>query len=92
MGVSIAASRHCETLDLRDLPAPAPLVRALEAADALLPGDMLELLTPMLPLPLIEALGERGLRTTARRLPDGSAQVFVQCVAEPAARDGQDQH
>lgn len=43
-------------LDLRDLPAPEPLQRALAAVDALQPGQALEVLTPLLPLPLLEAL------------------------------------
>lgn len=48
-------------LDLRDLPAPEPFVQALAAADALQPGQALEVLTPLLPSPLLEALVARGL-------------------------------
>ena len=37
-------------LDVRALPAPEPLVRALSAADALSPGGELTVLTTMLPV------------------------------------------
>ncbi|HSR64967.1 MAG TPA: DUF2249 domain-containing protein [Xanthomonadaceae bacterium] len=67
-------------LDLRALPAPEPLVRALAAADALAPGARLEVLTPMLPLPLLQQLLARGLRANAELLADGSARV---CVRRP---------
>jgi hypothetical protein len=82
-----------DTLDLRGLPAPEPLVRALNAADALPPGAALELFTPMLPMPLIDALSGRGLRVTAQQLPDGSARVLVQCMQAPACGGhGEDPH
>lgn len=64
-------------LDLRALPAPEPLVRALAAADALAPGASLDVLTPMLPVPLLQQLMERGLRANAELLADGSARVRV---------------
>lgn len=65
------------SLDLRSLLAPAPFERALAAADALGRGEGVELLTPRMPFPLIELLGERGLQVSAERLPDGSARVSV---------------
>lgn len=49
-------------LDLRDLPAPEPLLQALAAADELAPGALLRVRTPLLPWPLLQALVERGLR------------------------------
>jgi hypothetical protein len=54
-------------LDLRDLPAPEPLVRALLAVDALSPGGALRVLTPMFPQPLLDLLRSRrvGFSTTA---------------------------
>ena len=48
------------TLDVRGLPPPQPLVRALEGAEALGPGQCLELVhdrRPMLLYPHLEALG-----------------------------------
>lgn len=86
-----AAPAH-HSLDLRGLSAPEPMIRALEAADALAPGATLEVFTPMLPLPLLEALAERGLRVRAERLHDGSARVIVQCGAMPAGADDEAPH
>ena len=64
-------------LDLRDLPAPEPLERALAAADALAPGAELVVLTPLLPLPLLQLLDARGFRTRADWLADGTARVVI---------------
>ncbi|HET6434750.1 MAG TPA: DUF2249 domain-containing protein [Xanthomonadaceae bacterium] len=72
-----AANADGPVLDLRGLAAPEPLLRALEAADTLAPGESLELLTPLLPTPLLQALGERGFIARARVLADGSARVRV---------------
>ena len=72
-----AANAGDRVLDLRGFAAPEPLLRALEAADTLAPGESLELLTPMLPAPLLQALGERGFIARARVLADGSARVRV---------------
>lgn len=54
-------------LDLRDLAAPEPLVRALLAVEALAPGGALRVLTPMYPPPLLDVLRSRrvGFSTTA---------------------------
>lgn len=59
-----------KTLDLRALPAPEPLVRALAAADVLQPGRT-EVLTPLLPTPLLDALDARGLRWRSEPCADG---------------------
>jgi len=67
-----------DALDLRDLPAPEPLLRALEAVDALLPGQRLDLLTPMLPRPLLAELDARGLRWSASGCADGGARIRVE--------------
>ena len=72
-----AANAGGRLLDLRGFAAPEPLLRALEAADTLASGESLELLTPMLPTPLLQALGERGFIARARLLADGSACVYV---------------
>lgn len=64
-------------LDLRGLTAPAPLAEALRAADALGDGGRLELLTPQMPYPLIQLLGERGFAVAAARRADGSAHLVV---------------
>lgn len=67
-------------LDLRALPAPEPLVRALAAADVLASGEELTVLTPMLPVPLLQQLLAHGMRANAELLADGSARV---CVRRP---------
>lgn len=72
-------------LDLRGQPAPEPLLQALAAADALVPGEAIAVLTPMLPTPLLDALVARGLRWQAESATDGGVRVVIQ---RPAA-DGQ---
>lgn len=64
-------------LDLRRLVAPEPLERALAAAERLEPGACIEVLTPMMPFPLIELLGDKGLDVVAERLPDGAARIAI---------------
>lgn len=64
-------------LDLRALPMPEPMDRALAAADALSPGGALSVLTPFMPLPLLEVLAERGLHADAELLPDHGARVWI---------------
>lgn len=66
-----------QALDLRAMPAPEPLVRALAAAERLSPGDELVVLTPMLPMPLLEQLLARGLRANVELRDDGSARVWI---------------
>lgn len=73
-------------IDLRDLPAPEPLRRALRAADALLPGAAVCVLTPVVPLPLLDALVQRGLHYRVRGLADGGAQVHIERREDDAAR------
>lgn len=69
-------------LDLRALPAPEPLLQALAAADALQPGQAVEVLTPLLPLPLLEALDARGLRWRSEPCTDHGNWV---AILRPAA-------
>ena len=64
-------------IDLRDLPAPEPMLQALAAADALQPGQMVEVLTPLLPAPLLEALDARGLHWRAEPCADRGAWVAI---------------
>lgn len=66
-------------LDLRHLPAPEPMQRALDATEALLPGQSLSVLTPMVPTPLLEMLAARGLLTTVSPLAGGAARVLIHC-------------
>jgi hypothetical protein len=64
-------------LDLRDLSAPEPLLRALAAADALQPGQAVEVLTPVLPAPLLEALDARGLQWRSEPCMDRGMWVAI---------------
>lgn len=64
-------------LDFRHLLAPAPMERALQAADALQPGQQVDILTPFLPQPLFALLDMRGLQWQAETLADGSARVRI---------------
>lgn len=64
-------------LDLRGLPPPEPMLRALAAADALLSGQAVQVLTPLLPMPLLDALASRGLQASASVLPTGGARVLI---------------
>lgn len=73
-----------DTLDLRQLPAPEPLVRALAAVEALAAGAVLRLLTPMRPLPLLEALRERRLGYSVTDHEDGGCAVTVWTEDGPA--------
>lgn len=64
-------------LDLRDLPAPEPLVRALAAIDALPPGGVLRVLTPMQPQPLLDLLRSRRIGYSTMPCEDGGCAVTV---------------
>lgn len=66
-----------EVLDLRHLAAPEPMVRALEAIDALPPGCGLVVLTPLMPVPLLERLGAMGHDVHAELMSDGTARLHV---------------
>lgn len=77
---TVAVSRALEPvleLDLRALPMPEPLERALAAADALAPGELLSVLTPWMPVPLLQALAERGMQTGVESLPNHEARVWI---------------
>lgn len=65
-------------LDLRHLSAPEPMLRALDAADALAPGEWLTVVTPMLPRPLLMELAQRGFEADpGEPRPDGSVRVQI---------------
>ena len=75
---SNAAAALVECLDLRHLPAPEPLRRALAAIEVLQPGASLVVLTPLLPQPLLQLLElQGGLDARAELLDDGSARVVI---------------
>jgi TusA-related sulfurtransferase len=74
-------------LDLRGLPAPAPMIQALDAAGALEAGESLDVITPLMPYPLLQALAEQGFEVAAEhRGGDGGARVTVRRPAHDAAR------
>ena len=52
-------------------------MQALAAADALQPGQALEVLTPLLPLPLLEALEARGLHWRSQPCADRGTWVAI---------------
>lgn len=68
-------------LDLRSLPAPEPLIQALAAVDTLQPGQALEVLTPLLPGPLLTVLDARGLRWRSEACVEGGVWVGILCPA-----------
>ena len=74
---STSAATAPAVLDLRWLPAPEPMLRALAAADALLPGECVCVLTPLLPIPLLDALSARHLRHLAEPEPSGGVRVLI---------------
>jgi hypothetical protein len=76
--MTIPPAAGAPELDLRDLVAPEPFLRALCVADALAPGEAVCVLTPLLPYPLFAALAERGLRFHAEDLPAGGARVRIE--------------
>lgn len=71
-------------LDLRDLPAPEPLVRALLAVEALAPGGALRVLTPMFPQPLLDVLRSRGVGYSTMAWDGGGCAITVWSEDGPA--------
>ena len=63
-------------LDLRRLPAPEPLLRALAASESLPAGVSLVLLTPWLPV-LVQLLEAQGLEAAVEMLQDETARIRV---------------
>lgn len=65
-------------LDLRHLPPPLPMQHALDAADALAPGELLTIVAPMLPRPLLMELAQRGFDAEpGEPQSDGSVRVQI---------------
>lgn len=65
-------------IDLRHLSAPAPMLRALEAADMLAPGESVAVLAPMLPRPLLLELAQLGYAAEPGAVQaDGSVRVVI---------------
>jgi len=63
--------------DLRQLPCPEPMRRALDVAGALAAGQAVQVLAPQKPLPLLDVLQARGLQTCVSVLPDGGVRVLI---------------
>lgn len=80
---SSAPGLEASLLDLRDLEAPLPLERILEASAGLAPGGELLARTPCFPRPLFRFLDERGMDWEAVEEPDGTALVYLR---RPASR------
>lgn len=72
-----SADAQAATLDLRGLVAPEPMQRAIAAAEALRPGQSIDVLTPLIPMPLLAALAERGWQAQVVSLPEGGARVTI---------------
>lgn len=69
--------RKTRTLDLRAMFARGdePFGKIMEAVAALAPGDVLVLITPFLPSPLIEKLHSEGFQAQPERRADGAWQT-----------------
>ncbi len=65
------------TVDGRDLPAPEPLERVLEALAGLRGDDRVRLLIHREPLPLYEVLRAGGYRWESRALADGEYEILI---------------
>lgn len=65
------------TVDARDLPAPEPLERALDALAGLRVDERLRLLIHREPLPLYDLLRGAGYRWESCALADGSYEVLI---------------
>jgi hypothetical protein len=66
------------TVDVRPLIAAgeSPFEKIMAAKDALADGEILMLITPFLPSPLIEKLQSDGFRARPERRNDGGWQTF----------------
>ena len=64
-------------LDLRNLPAPEPMERILEAVETLVPGDCIEALTPFWPAPLLPILEQQGCAWRREPSPPSHARVTI---------------
>ena len=77
-----------DELDLRHLEAPEPMVRALDAANRLAPGETVAIVAPRLPRPLLMELAHLGFDAEPEApQADGSVRVVIRRLddAETAA-------
>ncbi|MEW9570345.1 DUF2249 domain-containing protein [Rhodanobacter sp. Si-c] len=77
-----------DELDLRHLDAPEPMLRALDAANRLAPGEAVAIVAPRLPRPLLMELAHLGFDAEPEApRADGSVRVVIRrpCNAETAA-------
>ncbi|MEY2161235.1 MULTISPECIES: DUF2249 domain-containing protein [Pseudomonadota] len=77
-----------DELDLRHLEAPEPMVRALDAANRLAPGEAVVIVAPRLPRPLLMELAHLGFDAEPEApQADGSVRVVIRRLddAETAA-------
>ena len=73
-------------LDLRNLPAPEPMERILEAVESLVPGKHIQALTPFWPAPLLPILELQGCAWRREPSPSGHhahITIFLRGDAEP---------
>ena len=59
------------TIDARELPAPEPFVKTMEALETLPAGEFLRLILPREPFPLYSHLIERGVSFSKKFTFDG---------------------
>lgn len=77
------------TLDLRHLAPPEPMERILAAVESLAPGECLEALTPLYPLPLLAILQADGLQADVEPVEGGFCVRIVRIDgAEPGGQGG----
>jgi uncharacterized protein (DUF2249 family) len=76
-----------QVLDVSDLPAPEPLERALDALDALAPGDRLLLRHRREPFPLYDFLRQMGYRWEVTE-HGGTWEILIERPADPSPRPG----
>ena len=75
--MGVARKPIASDLDLRALTALEPMLHVLAATDALEPGATLTVWTPALPLPILQTIAARDLKSVVRVFPDGTARVTV---------------
>jgi uncharacterized protein (DUF2249 family) len=73
-------------MDNRDLEPPEPMVRTLEAVEALAPGETIAVLLPREPVFLFEQLRSRGHAWRGDFEPEGHYRVVIRAAgADPAS-------
>jgi hypothetical protein len=71
-------------LDVRDLEAPVPMIRILEAVDALGPGGRVEVIHARRPMLLYPLLDQRGVRHTTDEPAPGVVRIVIEVPSPPA--------